>query len=272
MDIFLPLVGILALIGVVVFLILRSGRNRGETERRDRDWHLHNDDYQQDRRNDDFRQNRRDERPVIIRRPIETNMQSGHERRDSNITSRELEAIHNRLRFLEGNVSKLFSIVEQLNAGSKLESKSILPDRSRQQDEVKNSDRGIKSAVSENASPSSSNTVRDAYHKLSTEGLRNLPIEPLFVFLDVDSSAMGSAVGESQRLFRQSDNKQNAFVIFQNNRRDGWLFPNPRISYTESMRYVFPELSHENYEGFKNEVEPKKVRMTAEEMWEMLAD
>jgi hypothetical protein len=266
MDILLYLVGIVALCFVVLFFIRRSDRNREEREREGHDGYVQSEGY------NDYPQSRREGPPVIIRRPPEVYMPSGHDRKDSNVTSSELQSIRDRLLSLERDVRELSKAIAQLNAGPRSDSKISLSDRSRQQEELKNIDARIRSAANEAPSPNSSTTAKYAYHKLSTEGLRNLPIEPLFVFLDVDSSAIGSAVGESQRLFRQSDNKQNAFVIFQNDRRDGWLFPNPRISYTESMRYVFPELSHENYEGFKNDVEPKRVKMAAEEMWEMLPD
>jgi hypothetical protein len=115
-----------------------------------------------------------------------------------------------------------------------------------------------------------SEQARDAYHRLSAEGLRNLPIEPLFVYLDVESSAAGAAVGESHRLFKESENKQNAFIIFQQDGREGWLFPNPRISYTESMRYVFPGLSYENFTEFKQKIDPARVRTSGDGMWELL--
>jgi hypothetical protein len=108
----------------------------------------------------------------------------------------------------------------------------------------------------------------DSYQRLTLEGLRNLAVEPVFVYLDVDESARGAAVGESERVFKQSDNKQNAFVIFAKTDGDGWLFPNPRISYTESMGYVFPQLTFENFTDSKHGVDPLRVKRTGESTWE----
>jgi hypothetical protein len=126
-----------------------------------------------------------------------------------------------------------------------------------------------------NTSRESEEVLRNAcgaYQKLSTEGLRGLPIEPLFALLDMESSARGSAIGETKRNFKQSDNKQSAFVIFRNNPTAGWIFPNPRISFTEAMKYVFPNLSYENFEEAKNRVDPKRVRATSEGAWETVVD
>jgi hypothetical protein len=118
------------------------------------------------------------------------------------------------------------------------------------------------------ASQDALSTACGAYRKLSTEGLRNLPAEPLFVVLDMDSSARGSALGEVKRQFKRSDSKQSAFVVFTGSEREGWIFPNPRISFTEAMKYVFPDLSYENFEEAKNGVEPRKVRAISGDAWE----
>lgn len=112
----------------------------------------------------------------------------------------------------------------------------------------------------------------ESYRKLAVEGLRNLPLEPDFVFLDMESSASASGVGESRRLFRHSDSNQNPFVLFHSDSDRGWLFPNPRVSYTESMRYVFPELSYSNYTEHKQHIKPIPVRLISEDLWEIVLD
>ena len=111
-------------------------------------------------------------------------------------------------------------------------------------------------------------TASEAYLKLSSEGLRDLLLEPVFVVLDMDSSTRGSAIGEAKRNFKRSANKQSAFIIFKEGPIGGWIFPNPRISFTEAMKYVFPDLSHENFEETKNGVKPRKVRATSDGEWE----
>lgn len=110
-----------------------------------------------------------------------------------------------------------------------------------------------------------------AYRKLSCEGLRDLPVEPLFVVLDIDSSARGSAIGETKRHFNEFGSKQSAFVIFSEGEKDGWIFPNPRISFTEAMKYVFPDLSYENFEEAKDRVEPQRVHSVSQGAWETVA-
>ena len=110
-----------------------------------------------------------------------------------------------------------------------------------------------------------------AYRKLSFEGLRDLPVEPLFVVLDIDSSARGSAIGETKRHFNESETKQSAFVIFPEGEKEGWIFPNPRISFTEAMKYVFHDLSYDNFEEAKDRVEPQRVRSVSQGAWETVA-
>jgi len=110
-----------------------------------------------------------------------------------------------------------------------------------------------------------------AYRKLSRDGLRDLPVEPLFVVLDLDSSARGSGIGETNRHFNQSESKQSAFVIFPEGEKEGWIFPNPIFSFTEAMKYVFPDLSYENFEEAKDRVEPQRVHSVSQGAWETVA-
>ena len=111
-----------------------------------------------------------------------------------------------------------------------------------------------------------------AYRKLSLDGYRDLPIEPLFVTLDMDSSARGSAIGETKRRFNQSESKHSAFVVFPQDQNEGWIYPNPQISFTEAMKYVFPDLNYENFEDAKDRVEPRKVRSVSESAWETVGN
>jgi hypothetical protein len=93
-------------------------------------------------------------------------------------------------------------------------------------------------------------------------------VEPLFVVLDIDSSARGSAIGETKRHFNHSESKQSAFVIFPEGEKDGWIFPNPRFSFTEAMKYVFPDLNYENFEEAKDRVQPQRVHSVSQGAWE----
>lgn len=110
------------------------------------------------------------------------------------------------------------------------------------------------------------------YRKLAREGLRDLPLEPVFVVLDIDSSAQTSAIEEVRRNFRQATTKQSEFIVFQKNSTEAWLFPNPRISFTEAMKYVFPYLTYENFEGVTDSIAPERVRQTSPDTWEMVTD
>lgn len=113
------------------------------------------------------------------------------------------------------------------------------------------------------------NVAQKSYEKFTLEGLRDLPQEPIFVSLDIDTSA-AMPIGEVKRTFKLSDNKQTAFVIFRKGQTEGWLFPNSRISFTETMKYVFANLSYDNFQDQKLTLTPVPVRTTTPGTWETL--
>jgi hypothetical protein len=211
------------------------------------------------------------DRSVIIRRNNDAYPRSGRSDKDLFNVVSEIGGLQRRLSSLERQVEALRDVIRDLKYAGMRAPSHLQSERMTRPDNDSEFGAGKNQQSRETYSGISFfEQAKGSYQQLSAEGLRNLPLEPLFVYLDVDSSAQGSAVGESQRLFKQSDNKQNAFVVFQQDSREGWLFPNPRISYTESMRYVFPELSYENFTDDKQKVDPAKVKLIAEGVWEML--
>jgi hypothetical protein len=60
-------------------------------------------------------------------------------------------------------------------------------------------------------------------------------------------------------------------VIFPEGEKEGWIFPNPIFSFTEAMKYVFPDLSYENFEEAKDRVEPQRVHSVSQGAWETVA-
>lgn len=213
----------------------------------------------------DSREATRRQSPTTYSRPTQANF--GHAYQDS-----EIEAIKTRLSnmeraigFIQEDLGNIFAERESANLSSQRLSHHHQNALSSTQSSLDKSP----NAYAEGRDVFS--TACEAYRKLSAEGLRDLPIEPLFVVLDMDSSIRGSAIGEAKRNFKQSDNKQSAFVVFKGGVMTGWIFPNPRISFTEAMKYVFPNLSYENFEEAKNSVEPRKVRVISDGAWETVA-
>lgn len=118
-------------------------------------------------------------------------------------------------------------------------------------------------------SPSASDAaVHQSYLRIFNEVPPDLPIQPVFVTLESDGGA-GDIV-ESVRRFRQSESRHQVFVIFPNPGGGGWLYPNPRHPYTESMRYVFPGLARDNYNEVKPDINPLPVRPVGDGLWETL--
>lgn len=202
--------------------------------------------------------------PVIKRRQTEYGRTSNTPSPQINIIS-ELKSFHARLSALEERLSNIEHRIPMAGSASSVP----VSDRSFEEPAYHfTSSRTFDESVPPLTRSEFVDLATDSYRRFSLDGLRNLSIEPVFVYLDVDESARGAAIGDSQRIFKQSDNKQNAFVVFAKNEGEGWLFPNPRISYTESMGYVFPQLSFENFTDSKHSVNPMRVRRTAESTWE----
>lgn len=110
--------------------------------------------------------------------------------------------------------------------------------------------------------------AQESYLKLSSDGPRDLPIQPLFVTLESEGGA--GAIGESVRRFRQSESRHQVFIVFPKSGGEGWLYPNPRHPYTEAMRYVFPWLTHANYDDYKHTINPLPARLIEAGVWEAL--
>lgn len=192
--------------------------------------------------------------------------------------ARELEDLKRRVAYLEGQLEIIGREVSRLygERGSNLSTPIITRHRELGQYSDSSELRGAPDTQVPDLPRGGHSTpgaaAREAYLQLSAEGLRGLPVEPIFAILDIESSARVSAIGEAKRNFRQSDSKQSAFVIFSDGAASGWLFPNPKISFTESMKYVFPELGYENFESAKGGVAPKRVRAVSTGEWEVVTE
>jgi len=205
------------------------------------------------------------------RRPVQSHWPTRDNSSNTRSIEQQLEVVVSWLTSVDDRLERIEKSLARLHEGSR-----IAPDLFAEQpahlirhrsDDVAN--RAI------NSSKTKTEFVQfacQAYRKLAREGLRDLPLEPVFVVLDIDSSAQTSAIEEVRRNFRQATTKQSEFIIFQNSSTEAWLFPNPRISFTEAMKYVFPYLTYENFEGVTDAIAPERVRQTSPETWEMVPD
>jgi hypothetical protein len=115
--------------------------------------------------------------------------------------------------------------------------------------------------------------AREVYMSLVKDGLRACTVQPSFAVLDIDSSGRERGFGKKKYYFQMSESKQSAFVIFQSaNPKEGYLFPNPTIAFTEAMNYIFNNLSYDKFEIDKSRIDPRIVSLTAQGTWEMICD
>ena len=111
-----------------------------------------------------------------------------------------------------------------------------------------------------------------SYDSLCENGLGGFESDVVFAGLDIDGSSTTKKRGEVIYRFKTQDSKQSAFVIFEGRRDDALLFPNPVISFTEAMGYVFHDLSHDNFETKKRDVHPVRIRRLSSTAWEMMVE
>jgi hypothetical protein len=172
---------------------------------------------------------------------------------------------------VDERLERIEARLRRLNDGPRLGT-NALPEQPAQRTSYRSEEAASHWVGSSNTGSEFVQIACQAYRKLAREGLRDLPLEPIFVVLDIDSSAQTSAIEEVRRNFRQATTKQSEFIIFRNSSTEAWLFPNPRISFTEAMKYVFPYLTYENFEGVTDSIAPERVRQTSPETWEMVTD
>ncbi len=111
------------------------------------------------------------------------------------------------------------------------------------------------------------------YQVLADNGLRAGSADLIFAVLDMESSGPTRSFGKEKFYFRTSEKKQSAFVVFRKeNSKEGYLFPNPIIAFTEAMKYIFPDLTYDGFETSKSRIEPVSVSQVGKDSWELIGN
>ncbi len=110
---------------------------------------------------------------------------------------------------------------------------------------------------------SGNSPTKDKYERFVALGLREFKEDerPLFLQLDINAP---TAVGSTRKTLTVTQSKQAAFILFSGDANSGYLYPNPRISFTEAMKYVWPELSYSNWPQNSHDVQAVRVTKSGE--------
>jgi hypothetical protein len=107
----------------------------------------------------------------------------------------------------------------------------------------------------------------DRYLKFAATGLAEFTENerPVFLQLDIDAP---SSLGDSRRVLVSSSSKQSSYLLFLIDSNTGYLYPNPKISFSESMKYIWPSLNYNNWPGqMASQISPVKVTKIRDGVW-----
>jgi formylglycine-generating enzyme required for sulfatase activity len=87
------------------------------------------------------------------------------------------------------------------------------------------------------------------------------------VYLSTEKAASKSGVNERAEFLREVTNRQGTFVLFSDGDK-GWVLPNPSVSYRpNALASLFPQLTREEYDEFRQNIEPVFVVRTGKGRW-----
>lgn len=93
--------------------------------------------------------------------------------------------------------------------------------------------------------------------------------EPLYVEVPTKTTLFGHLTNPTVYL-AQATHRQSAFVLFTEDDKLGWVFPNPVLSYRKAaLRDVFPDLTKEEFDKAKEKIEPVPVVRVDESRWKV---
>lgn len=109
-----------------------------------------------------------------------------------------------------------------------------------------------------------SSPSQDKYDRFTRSGFTELRENerPLFLKLDIEAP---TSVGSTKKTLQVTPSKQAAFILFPLDAQTGEVYPNSQISFTEAMKYLWPELHYDNWRPENRyEVQPVAIRKSKE--------
>ena len=175
----------------------------------------------------------------------------------------------------QGIQTALEDIQRQLNQLPALISRSQRPDGTRSSQSTGSQQFPSPYALDDRVDHSAGNarsakeSAQIAYEALARNEV--ISVDPIYLKAEVKSSPM--AMLEHDEVYLQEvRNTQGSFVLFPDaDRRGGWVFPNPNVSFRpEALRPVFPKLgewSEPQFQSGKTHIDPVRVNQSGDERW-----
>lgn len=93
--------------------------------------------------------------------------------------------------------------------------------------------------------------------------------EPFYVEVPTKSTLFGK-LADATVYLTNATHRGAAFVLFTEDDKLGWVFPNPMLSYRKaSLKDVFPDLTEEVFDAAKERIEPVQVVRADEARWKV---
>lgn len=97
--------------------------------------------------------------------------------------------------------------------------------------------------------------------------LRRGDVAPKPVYLKIDDARSSNTSLDTRRICFNETRNQSSFVLLREG-NGGWIFPNPSLHFAADHKYVYPELTQENFEQQKPDIPPLQVQLQ-DDCWQL---
>jgi hypothetical protein len=97
--------------------------------------------------------------------------------------------------------------------------------------------------------------------------LRKGDVAPRPVYLKIDEARSSNTSLDTRRICFNETRNQSSFVLYREG-NVGWIFPNPNLHFAADHKYVYPELTQDNFEQQKPDIVPLQVQLQ-DDCWQL---
>jgi hypothetical protein len=109
-------------------------------------------------------------------------------------------------------------------------------------------------------------TARSLYVDLASGNA----VSPGPVYLDADLKSSPMDLLEEREVFlKEVSHHQGSIVMFSDSTEQGWIFPNPKLFDSSTMKRVFPEVTETDFDNSKDNIMPRLVTRESEGRWKV---
>lgn len=106
-----------------------------------------------------------------------------------------------------------------------------------------------------------------SYYKALVNGGVVSP-DPIYMMAETKPTSIDSVIGSDSDVYLEEVyGPDGIFVLVKDSNDDGLVFPNPALVFKPSMKCVFPNLSEEMFNRFKETIEPARVSRVSDGRW-----